>query len=34
VQTDEIVTKDKQNCQNGISTVDEKDDIDGWCEVD
>ena len=35
VQTDEIVTKDKQqNCQNSISTVDEKDDSDGWCEVD
>jgi len=35
VQTEEVVAKDKQqNCQNGISTVDEKDDSDGWCEVD
>ena len=36
LQTDEIVT----NCQNSISTADannpgsEKDDTDGWCEVD
>lgn len=42
LQTDEIVTKDKtQNWQSSISTTakvdnpgSEKDDSDGWCEVD